>query len=331
MRLTDKPRSLADVKPEVAWPAALQATLDRALARDTDDRYTSAAAFGREFAAAIADMPMTQAVEAGTMVMNAAASGKQNVPETRVNAPRPSAKTLPMEAPAEARKPAARAAAAPAPAPSGSKVPMIAGVGGGLAAVVGVGLYLSGMFNGAKPVDPSGTGGDTARQVALVPPAVKTDSGAQSPPGGNPTSTQTQPLNAPGTAMPNTTPGKAPGTKAPTTPATSTKAPAPSTTPPATPTVSAAADLEKWLDEAQQPNATRSTLRRIVADVEALRPNLRGLMLAESWYVEMIARGASEDTGACAAARKVKELHTDRTRVTAANITLDDESCKPAP
>lgn len=331
MRLTDKPRSLADVRPDVSWPAALQATLDRALARDTDDRYTSAAAFGREFAAAIAEMPMTQAVEAGTMVMNAAAAGKQNVPETRVNPTRPSAKTLPMDVPAEARKPAARPAAAPVPA-AGSKVPMMAGVGGGLAVVVGVGLYLSGMFNGAKPVDPSGTGGDTARQVAQVPPVVKTDSGAQTQPGGNPTSTQTQPLTAPGTAMPNTTPGTTPGTKAPTTPGNATKAPAPvpNTTPPATPTTSAAAELEKWLNEAQQPNATRSTLRRIVADVEALRPSLRGLMLAESWYVEMIARGASEDTGACAAARKVKELHTDPTRLTAANITLEDESCKPA-
>ena len=329
MRLTDKPRSLADVKPEVAWPAALQATLDRALARDTDDRYTSAAAFGREFAAAIADMPMTQAVEAGTMVMNAAASGKQNVPETRVNAPRPSAKTLPMEAPAEARKPAARAAAAPAPAPSGSKVPMIAGVGGGLAAVVGVGLYLSGMFNGAKPVDPSGTGGDTARQVALVPPAVKTDSGAQSQPGGNPTSTQTQPLNAPGTAMPTTTPGTTPGTKAPTTPGNATKVPAPVPTAPA-PSSNIGAQLEEWLKQVEDSAATRRTRLRVAGEVEALRPSLRGLQLAESWYIDMIARIGIEDyDAACKAAREVDRLHSDPQKLRPARALTSDKNACP--
>ena len=47
-RLTSKPRTLADVRPDREWPAALQATLDRALAPDPADRYASAADFGRD-------------------------------------------------------------------------------------------------------------------------------------------------------------------------------------------------------------------------------------------------------------------------------------------
>jgi hypothetical protein len=116
-------------------------------------------------------------------------------------------------------------------------------------------------------------------------------------------------------------------TKSTTNP-TSTKAPVTDPAPVSTPPSNTAAELEKWLNQALDPGTNRSALRRIIADVESMRPNLRGLMLAESWYVEMIARGAQGDTGSCDAARKVKELHTDPSRTTAANITLDDPSCK---
>jgi serine/threonine protein kinase len=42
MRLTDRPRTLSEMRPEVAWPAALQRVLDRALARTVDERYPRA-------------------------------------------------------------------------------------------------------------------------------------------------------------------------------------------------------------------------------------------------------------------------------------------------
>ena len=70
MRLTDRPRSLAEMKPEVKWPAQLQAVMDRALARDAASRYTSAADFGHDFAAAIERMPQTVATEGGTSIIN---------------------------------------------------------------------------------------------------------------------------------------------------------------------------------------------------------------------------------------------------------------------
>ncbi|MBX7119792.1 MAG: protein kinase, partial [Gemmatimonadaceae bacterium] len=92
MRLTDQPKTLAELRPDVAWPAELQATLDRALARDAAERYASAAQFGREFAAAVQGMPSTAATEAKTQVIGAAGAGAANaktaaapaVPQTRM-------------------------------------------------------------------------------------------------------------------------------------------------------------------------------------------------------------------------------------------------------
>jgi serine/threonine protein kinase len=62
-RLTTPPRKLAEARPEVEWPAALQATLDRALALNASERYDEVHEFGREFDAAIADMPATDTME----------------------------------------------------------------------------------------------------------------------------------------------------------------------------------------------------------------------------------------------------------------------------
>ena len=71
MRLTDQPKTLAEMNGRVVWSAQLQATLDKALQRDAAERSGSAAKFGRDFAAAIGEMPLSAAAEAGTMVMGA--------------------------------------------------------------------------------------------------------------------------------------------------------------------------------------------------------------------------------------------------------------------
>ncbi len=73
MRLTDRPRSLAEMKPEVQWPPELQAVIDRALSRDAGGRYTNAAEFGADFAAAIDRMPHVIATDAGTSIIDAPA------------------------------------------------------------------------------------------------------------------------------------------------------------------------------------------------------------------------------------------------------------------
>jgi hypothetical protein len=92
MRLTTDPKTLADLKPEVAWTPEVQRALDRALARDPEQRHASAAEFGREFTAAIALMPgaavaeaSTQALAAGGATFGGTATGASTLPPTRVS------------------------------------------------------------------------------------------------------------------------------------------------------------------------------------------------------------------------------------------------------
>jgi len=305
MRLTDRPKTLAEMMPEKSWPEALQATLDKALARDAEDRYASAAQFGRDFAAAIADMPMTQAVEAGTMIVNAAAAGAaaKDIAKTRV-APegRPSANTMPMQAPAKK----AAAKAAPVEVVKKSAMPMVLGGVGGLAVV---GFAAMKFLGGTTPtVAPPGPGTQTRpdSQVAQVPdptPAAS-DTGAG-------TKVVTPPRPDPNLLSKS-------GAPTPTKPPTTVPAP----TTPAGPSVMSR--LETWLNEVQTEGVSRSVARRVLADVEQLQLSLTGMQLAESHFVAMMSYVALEDeAGACRVARIVKGTHPDRTRVTAAGQIVD--------
>ena len=53
MRLRDRPHTLAETKSDVAWPPALQAVMDRALARAPAERYATAPEFARALADAL--------------------------------------------------------------------------------------------------------------------------------------------------------------------------------------------------------------------------------------------------------------------------------------
>ncbi|HEX6533872.1 MAG TPA: serine/threonine-protein kinase [Gemmatimonadaceae bacterium] len=57
MRLTDRPRTLAEMRPDRSWPEALQAVLDRALQRRAEDRYQRASEYARELEQAVLGMP----------------------------------------------------------------------------------------------------------------------------------------------------------------------------------------------------------------------------------------------------------------------------------
>ncbi|MGH7636662.1 MAG: protein kinase domain-containing protein, partial [Gemmatimonadaceae bacterium] len=97
-RLTDEPKRLIEMKPDVNWPPAVQVVMDKALQRDFETRYKSAGEFGRDLYNAVASMPESAATNAFTAVMNrlstpaippvAVASppkGTKIVPPTRVN------------------------------------------------------------------------------------------------------------------------------------------------------------------------------------------------------------------------------------------------------
>jgi Tfp pilus assembly protein PilF len=83
MRLTEKPKSLAEMKPDVAWPHEVQAVMSRALEREAGDRYQTTREFGRALHAAIAQMPVRPSSARSTLVIDAAAPG----PATGVVAP----------------------------------------------------------------------------------------------------------------------------------------------------------------------------------------------------------------------------------------------------
>jgi serine/threonine-protein kinase len=52
-RLTQRPRTLAEVRPSAAWSPRLQKTLDRALAPEPDDRYANVGDFARDVRGAV--------------------------------------------------------------------------------------------------------------------------------------------------------------------------------------------------------------------------------------------------------------------------------------
>ncbi len=306
MRLTDRPRYLAEVRPDIDWPAELQATLDKALARDAAERYTSAAQFGREFAAAIASMPATMAAEAGTQVV-----GAQQVPRTKVTRPSGNA-TVAMNA--EAAQPTKRPGAQPtkaAPAavaaPAASKGVNPAVKFGGPAVAIFASLVTIWISTNNKktpepaPLTPQATAetskvatSDTNVGTVTPPPD------AQTPAGGTATNGSGGVKSAP-----------AGGGKAP---AGGSKAPAGGTPPVPEPTVSNAQLLAAWTRELDVTNLSESDARRVLSELNAKFDALTGQDLANGWYVRMLAYAILEDDRTCDAAKEVRNRSSDASK-----------------
>ncbi|HUQ45201.1 MAG TPA: serine/threonine-protein kinase [Gemmatimonadaceae bacterium] len=140
MRLTDRPKSLADMKPDTAWTPAVQAVMDRALERDAKVRFPSATEFGQALWTAVCEMPASAEGTVGTLVMNATspAGPAAEVPPTRVSS---------------------AGATDAAPMKGTNRVPIL--VGSGLAAV----LLLGGAVYASRRDD----GAATPREAAGVP------------------------------------------------------------------------------------------------------------------------------------------------------------------
>ncbi|MBK6845818.1 MAG: protein kinase [Gemmatimonadetes bacterium] len=69
-RMMGKPRTLADVLPDVAWPAALQAAFDKALAADPAARHADAMEFVAEFDGAIDQIPLNEEEQAYLLLVS---------------------------------------------------------------------------------------------------------------------------------------------------------------------------------------------------------------------------------------------------------------------
>ena len=161
LRLTDRPKRLDEMKTDVAWPEAVQAALDRALARNAGDRHATASEFGRELHAAVRAMPESEATNAFTAVMTPvsapaapAAKGTTPIPATRVNTPTP----------------VAAAPSVPAPRPK-RRAPILTGIAAtAVVAAAGGWMALSGTDGSAQPQgEPLGT---TAARPAPTAPGL---------------------------------------------------------------------------------------------------------------------------------------------------------------
>jgi len=71
MRLTEKPRTLADIRQDVQWPEELQWVMDRALANHPGERYQHVNQFGRDLVKAVASMPQSALSQQGTLAISA--------------------------------------------------------------------------------------------------------------------------------------------------------------------------------------------------------------------------------------------------------------------
>ena len=99
-RLTERPRTLAEIKDDVAWPAELQTVMDRALASHPQERYARAGDFGRGLVRAVAAMPESALSSTGTLAI---AVPHPNAPTVQRPVPKPPP-TVPVPTPSAPRQ-----------------------------------------------------------------------------------------------------------------------------------------------------------------------------------------------------------------------------------
>ena len=303
-RLVEQPRTLAEMKPSVAWPAEVQAVMDRALARDANERYQSAAQFGRELWAACERMPASQAAAAGTQVLSApvsaaaggAASGAARtvagVPKTHVagSGERGQAEVTS----ASGRKGAASAGTEVAPrSVTKSNTGMI------VAAVIGIAVLGGGGYFIMRPGGSIPAATDSRAVATQVSGAVGRPQGSgtaavpaasSAAPAAGVTQLKT-PVNPAGVdgrtqggAMP-AAPGAAVGVNA----------------------AAAVAAVAKWLPLAD--DLTKGTAQQVVNDLESAIPSLSGETKGNAYYLVGRAYHALDNTSdACSMMEKAKPL-----------------------
>ncbi len=71
MRLTEKPRTLMEIAPDVQWPEEMQWVMDRALSNHPGERYQHVNQFGRDLVKAVASMPQSALSQQGTIAITA--------------------------------------------------------------------------------------------------------------------------------------------------------------------------------------------------------------------------------------------------------------------
>jgi predicted Ser/Thr protein kinase len=149
-RLTDEPKPLAESKPDVIWPEAVQTVITTALQRDAVSRYQTASEYGRALHAAVQGMPRGRASAATAVIGRvsmpkgpaapapAAHEPTKAIPATRVNQQTPHTPPKAMPAPVEK-----------------SRMPMIAVAAVVLLAGAGAGYFMMNKGKGIEPLSQS--------------------------------------------------------------------------------------------------------------------------------------------------------------------------------
>jgi serine/threonine-protein kinase len=298
MRLTDRPKTMADVRPDVDWPPELQAVMDKVLQRDVNERYQKSAEFGRDMAKAVEKMPAAVAAAANTVVIGAPAG---RVPPTRP-APKAGA-TAKIEVPG-ATPPAKKSAAMLIVA----AVVVIAAIGGGV-------MFMKGGSNATVPppkvAAPSG-GADSSKSKAADPssPAQPPNAGATVS-GTSPRSTVV-PLNKP-------------------LPPTTARSGDPQRGSPAgagAPTESRGAIIAHWDSVLKADNPSQIDAARAVDAVGPLAEKLTGQERSSAYWVLLSAYSLLDDAKICSVAKEVRDHDTSTNHKQTAVYALKNPRCE---
>ncbi|MBM4194339.1 MAG: serine/threonine protein kinase [Gemmatimonadetes bacterium] len=308
MRLTDQPKTLAEMKPDVAWPDELQAVMDKALARDAAERYASAAQFGRDMSKSVENMPSTIAAEAGTQVIGAGAVAAAAAAKT---AAAPAVPKTRVASSAERGGAAAAPAAAPvaeAPKKGGLPIPAIAA-----AAVIligGGGYFVMNMGKGGDPA--SVTQDSLSKSAGAAPAAGGTET---TPPANNPA---VQPMS------------KQMGGGTPSAPNTKAAGAATGTPTTQSPPAAAAPDFDTWKDWTDPSAASEANAEKAITAINAALPTLTGQDRARAnYYLGSAQLITGRQTAACTTLSRARaEANNALKALIDPYFTMDGAPCK---
>ncbi|HEY7237019.1 MAG TPA: serine/threonine-protein kinase [Gemmatimonadaceae bacterium] len=288
MRLTESPRKLAEMRPDVAWSGEVQASLDKALERDSSARYQTASEFGRAFSRALERMavPSGTAVRSSSARADVASPSRGSLPITRVGNERPSSGQ------GDASKLAADQPTLGIPIRRRGRT-MAVGAGG---VILVAAIIVTAMAYRQKPSEPPVTG-DTVTHANV--PASDLGSHADS-------SKFAAPMGAPAL----TTGGHAAQNAATTRPVD----------------VAAALDsLEKIVSGDVTPNEAVRVIGTLEEMKSRIRGNEQ---IVHAGYVEALARSSAHDSaGACAVLRRVQAIAPGTSRAKIISRAIGLSSC----
>lgn len=322
-RLAAAPRTLAEVLPNVAWPAELQAIFDRTLSREEDDRPSSAMSFAEAIAKVSAHSVADARGASVTPPQAASASGLQMAAPNASHQPSPT----PVSSSAPHATVVANAALTPA---TSSRNKMMATGGIGIAAVALIAVAILRPFGGSgstpdntstafPPMTPSeqtagpATTPDTA---ALLGAADSAGSETREPPVAPEKVAQVPPKQ-----VASTPPAKAAATPPVTKPPTTSGGTGATGTPPASASP-IDAELQRLMDAFDRDNGA-SNARTTAGKLGTLLPRL-STSLDKGWahlYLGMSQATLSDKEAACASFKQASANSAGSN--TLSGLTLD--------